>query len=276
MKHARHFQMGFTLIEAIIVIVLTGILAVVAARFMSRPIEQYRDNVKRAALSDIANTAVRRISRDIHSALPNSVRSVASNCVEFIPTKTGGRYFSGVAPNAFTTEAPITNFDVVGPLALAPVPGDSVVIYNLGIPGSDAYAAADNRVTLTAATTTNLSFALKLFTLGSPGNRFHVIDKDEQAVSYVCLPSSGTIPAGDGGLTLWRISRYGFRASPAVCEAAVGSAVTSILADGLNACTFAFSNGPIERSATVTMRLQMTKGGETLSLYNDVNVNNVP
>ena len=54
-----------------------------AARFAS---------ARRAALTDTADTAVRRMARDIRKALPNSIRQTSDQCVEFIPTKTGGRY----------------------------------------------------------------------------------------------------------------------------------------------------------------------------------------
>jgi Tfp pilus assembly protein PilV len=53
---------GFTLIEAIIAIVITGILGAVVAVFISKPIQGYFDSVRRAELTDQADVALRRIS----------------------------------------------------------------------------------------------------------------------------------------------------------------------------------------------------------------------
>jgi MSHA biogenesis protein MshO len=44
--HKLHF--GFTLIEMIMVIVITGILAGMVAVFIAKPVEGYADSVRRA------------------------------------------------------------------------------------------------------------------------------------------------------------------------------------------------------------------------------------
>ena len=67
-------QHGFTLIEAIMVITITGIIAAVVAIFIRQPVDAYLDTARRAALTDIADTTARRIGRDLQGALPNSVR----------------------------------------------------------------------------------------------------------------------------------------------------------------------------------------------------------
>ena len=83
---------GFTLIELVMVIVVMGVIGATLAAFMRKPVDAYFDTARRAALTDVADTAVRRISRDIGGALPNSIRNPSSSCIEFIPTRTGGRY----------------------------------------------------------------------------------------------------------------------------------------------------------------------------------------
>src|SRR5699024_3808677 len=86
-------QRGLTLIEAIIVMVITGIIAAVVAVFIRAPVQGYVDSVQRAELSDVADTALRRMTRDLRRALPNSVRiSTDGQAVEFLLTKSGGRY----------------------------------------------------------------------------------------------------------------------------------------------------------------------------------------
>ena len=68
-----HRNRGMTLIELIIVITISGIIATMLAMFIVRPMEGYNAQTRRAALVDAAESALRRISRDIHRALPNSV-----------------------------------------------------------------------------------------------------------------------------------------------------------------------------------------------------------
>src|SRR4051812_23958285 len=86
-------ERGFTLIEMVIVIAITGIVGAIVAVFLRAPVEAYFDAANRADMSDTANTALRRISRELHLALPNSVRVSGGNLVmEFLLTRTGGRY----------------------------------------------------------------------------------------------------------------------------------------------------------------------------------------
>ena len=65
---------GFTMIELIIVIALTGILAVAIAKLIRVPINAYDSQAKRAALADEAHTVIKKMKRDIQGSLPNSVR----------------------------------------------------------------------------------------------------------------------------------------------------------------------------------------------------------
>ena len=101
---------GVTLIELVVVITITGIIAVVLGTFIVRPIEGFRDTVRRAELVDAAEMALRRTARDIRRALPNSVRIRDSlgnvdnvtctvpgvTCaIEMLNTVDGGRYREG-------------------------------------------------------------------------------------------------------------------------------------------------------------------------------------
>src|SRR6266850_4952370 len=71
-EHSR--ERGVTLIEMVIVISITAIIAGAVSVFISRPVEGYADAARRAELTDIADTALRRMTRDLRTALPNSVR----------------------------------------------------------------------------------------------------------------------------------------------------------------------------------------------------------
>lgn len=280
-----HAERGFTLVEAIMVLTITAILGAAVAVFLRQPVDAYFDLNRRAALSDAADTAARRVSRDLHLALPNSVRAVAgdSSCIEFLPTVTGGRYReqgdSTGAGNLFTTAASITVLDFLGPLGLGtanstPVPGDLLVINNLGITGADAYAG-DNTAVIASVTgnTVNLNPG-KQFLLGSPTRRFQVIPNAEQAVSYVCT-GVGIDAAGNGTGVLWRMNRYGINpAAPSTCPTIPAN--TPILAQNLSACQFTYTPEVTVRTGLVSMRFGLTRNGETVNLFQDVHVSNVP
>ena len=56
---------GFTLAEAIIVILVLGVISAAIAVFIKGPVDAYFDVSRRAGLTDVADTALRRISRDL-------------------------------------------------------------------------------------------------------------------------------------------------------------------------------------------------------------------
>ena len=86
---------GFTLVEMIIVIVITGIIGGMVAMFIRMPVQGYVDSARRAEMTDIADTALRRIGRDLRTAVPNSVRVPARGLdLHRIPADEGWRALS--------------------------------------------------------------------------------------------------------------------------------------------------------------------------------------
>jgi len=91
-------QCGFTLVELIMVIALAGIVAVMISTVMSRPLQGFVDQSRRAELTDLAASALNRMARDIRLAVPNSLRN-EPNCsplgchtLELLAISEGGRY----------------------------------------------------------------------------------------------------------------------------------------------------------------------------------------
>lgn len=278
---------GFTLVEMVIVIVITGIIGSVVAVFLKAPVQGYVDSSRRAELTDIADTALRRVSRDIRLALPNSVRvtgtcSGATTCfIEFIPTSGGGRYRSGLGGTNDILDfvAADTSFEVIGPVP-AMVAGDSVVVYNLtsiaADPNPNAYVG-NNRAAASVAGNIVTFAAPKLFPLDScqhdpttgdvvGGCRFQVIGKP---VTYACAPVAG----GTGGaLTRWQ----GYAIQAAQPTVSPGG-TTALLANNVSSCIFSYNaSATAERSGLVTMHLTITEQGESVALYSATHVSNVP
>ncbi len=281
MMNRRRLQ-GFTLVEMIVVIVITGIIGSIVAVFLRAPVQGYVDSARRAELTDIADTALRRISRDLRLALPNSVRiSGGSQFLEFIPSIGGGRYRDaksslGVGdPLDFTV--PDSSFDVIG--NMPPVTtGDFIVVYNLGIPGASAYSgfttAADNRRRVSGVPAGNVipitsAAALPFdscvydtsgFVVG--GCRFQVV---QTAVTYACDLAAGT-------LTRWQ----GYTIPTTQPITLPAGATFSKIATNVTGCSFDYSIGLSQRSGLVTMHLTISEQGENVNLYAATHVNNVP
>ena len=212
---SRRRARGFTLVEMIIVIVITGIIGGMVAMCIRLPVQGYVDANARADLADLADTAVRRIARDVRLALPNSVRvSTDGKYLELLLTKAGGRYLSeddapGLGPVlAFNPVAPgadANQFTVVGNVP-AITPGDFIAVYNMGDNLPDAYGCAVNAGVCNLAQVAAVSGAVVTLKSNpflaqspqkfpSPSHRFQVVTTP---VSYVCDPKSGTLTRYSG------------------------------------------------------------------------------
>lgn len=262
------------------VIVVTGIVAGMVAVFIRSPIEAYIDAARRAALTDIADTAARRIARDLQGALPNSARVDGGGCfLEFAPIRAAGRYRAEAGPAAapgdildFTTTD--NSFDVLGPPVDVQL-GDSLVVYNLGIAGADVYE--NSPLTVRREATPGLGLSRVAFTatvnplpFSSPGYRFQIVGRP---VSYACDP----LPAGTG--TLWRYSGYAFQRNQPNTLAkfsVLAGAARAALATNVTACNFAYAPGPLQHNGLVSISLTLTQAGESVTLQHQVNVDNVP
>ena len=270
---ARHNrQTGFTLVEMIVVMVITGILGGMVAMFIRAPVQGYVDSARRAELSDIADTAIRRMKRDVRTAVPNSVRlsGACPNCaVEFLPTKDGGRYRAAAPGNVLNFSAPGV-FDIVG-TAITFAVGDYIVVGSTqsdGNPPYDttvtgvlrAYTGAAGQQSTVSITNTALPAWAEL-----PSQRFDVVDGAQQAVTYACEGVS-TVD-GNGTGQLMRYWSYGFTHTPGATKA--------LLADKVSNCQIDY-DVPNQRYGLLAVRLTLTSGGESVSLYNEIHVNNAP
>lgn len=258
-------QRGFSLVEMIIVITITAIVGSMVAVFLRVPLESYMAQDRRARLADTADTALRHMGRDIRLALPNSVRVTSVGSVvylEFLGTRSGGRYRAQGGGDILDFTAPDNSFDVLGP-AIAMQAGDRIAVYNLGIPGADAWVGdtlAD--YSGAAGSVTTIAIAPKLFALASPGNRFQVV---EGPVSYVCDPGAGT---------LTRFWGYPIAATQPTTFAA--ATPRALLAQQVSACSFDYQPGVTERGGLVHMALDLSLANETVRLYATTQVSNQP
>lgn len=212
---------GVSLIELIVVITISGIIATVLGAIIVRPIQGYEAQVRRAELVDAAEMAVRRLGRDIRQALPNSVRIrdngagvnsvscvVAGNTctIEMLNTVDGARYRDGPGnivhnhgPTAYRLKIPGTDnnaFNIIGFFQNITIPYDSnaqtpktrLAIYNQGVAGADAYADA------------NLGALAGPYVMTNPSNLNFTIDGD----GYLPLPDEHQVTPSAGAIFNFR------------------------------------------------------------------------
>jgi len=289
----------------VIVMVITGILAAAVGYFGS-PIRSYVDTAARAELTDAADTALRRITRDLRLALPNSVRVKQSGSVywiEFLLLRTAGRYLAGSdgntaddtcpadgggAPDALFFGGADTCFKSLGKLDATVAVNDFVVLHNLapGTSGADAYASGavtgGNKSKVTAfdtseATRDRITIEILTFPLESPSGRFYVI---EGPVTYGCDPAAGRV---------YRFWGYDIAAtqpqppmSPAVTPPAGAGSTFAMLVNKVTDCSITYDQLLVAQTAgLVTLQLTLTTQNaagqnESVNLYHTVHVSNVP
>jgi len=217
----------------------------------------------------------------VQRALPNSVRIDATGTyIEFLPVSTGGRYRA--APSAagagdFLDFSSTTDgsFDVLGP-PVTVLAGDQLVVYNLGIPGADVYNG-DTRRALTSigAALAGLSYTVggTQFPYASPSSRFQVVSTP---VSYGCSPTS----AGGSG-QLRRYTGYAIQAAQpangaAPPLAALAGANNALLGNVVSECLFRYAAAASARNALLTVRLTLQSGGESVTLLQQIHLDNAP
>ena len=282
---------GFTLIELIVTTAILAILSVITALFVVRPLEGYFDSRRRAELTDVADTALRRFGRDVRLALPNSVR-VATNAggtyIEMLTMKTGGRYRAapddsvGTAEDFLDFTAADSSFDTLGPMSAVAgqvvAAGDLVVVHNLGIAGASAYLG-NNRSAVTGFVAGGGAIAGEdrigidpfLFPVESPGRRFQVVSGP---TTFECLP--GPVDGeGNGTGVLRRVSHYDIQAAQPTGTYA-GTPQSALLAQYVSACTIDYTDLPLQARGLAAIRLTLTRGNEAVSLYYEAQVRNVP
>lgn len=287
---------GFTIIELVIVVVISSIVAGLIGSFVKRPLEGYMDLERRATLVNVAESAIQRMARDIRATLPNSLRvSVDSRSLEILHLADGARYRANPGTNdpnndhtAATDWLDVTGdsqFNILGRFSnldfsygTALDAGHRITIYNTSSNVySDAATDADPGVITPSATTITISndgdedgIALSSsfdFLLSSPRQRLYLVDTP---VSYLCNLGSEEIR---------RYASYSIASTqptdPSVAPLnAAGS--SSLVTNRVGACEFTYDPGTPSRAGLITIDLTLTEDGEQVRLFEQVHVDNTP
>ena len=222
---------GFTLVELVIVIVISAVMAGMIGFFILRPIQGYDAQARRGTLSEQAEMALRRMQRDVRRALPNSVRILCDGnpppctggetrwALEMIVTKAGARYRTGpgngpanpgVPPLTsalclLNLNTPDTSFSIIGPTGLTAFAADDrIAVSNWSARNATANAYAGDNITPTSTTLT-LAVADATcegedrvtlssgfrFPFASTRQRLFIANNGDNPVTYLCDSSGG-------------------------------------------------------------------------------------
>ncbi|HTN29384.1 MAG TPA: type II secretion system protein [Pseudomonas sp.] len=275
----RSRQHGFTLVELVLVIALAGVVAVMISAVLSRPLQGFVDQSRRAELTDQAATALNRMARDVRAAVPNSLRTADPLQLHLVPITAAGRYAAnqpagpgGVLrdPPACTQSGPLCEIEISGPIE----PNKSsdphwLIIYNTQAPTYDMEPPADVQHSGPVSPKNfkwengKLDAELQKFSFNhaSPQRRFFLAN---EVVGYRCTG----VTAGGGGTLL--------RETFDTLDLTKLPTTRAPLADGVSSCNFTYQPGTHARQSLVTLRLSLSKGGETISLVQQVHINNAP
>ncbi|MAG30585.1 MAG: hypothetical protein CL908_06780 [Deltaproteobacteria bacterium] len=298
-KRTHRDSSGFSMIELVTTIALTGILTVGLTNLLRHPMQGYVAVSRRAELVALADISMRRMSRDLRRALPNSVRVAGGGTVlELLHTSGGARYRlePGVNDAGGPDEEDHTNasdwlsfggdtsWNTLGRfenLAFSygtPLPaGTRVAIYPTGDSVWSEAASGSNPSSITPSGTTltvvddNDEEQLQLssshrFELESPSSRLYVVDTP---VTYLCDLA---------GEALWRVDGYTIAsAQPTSLAAAPLSAGNAArAADRVERCAFDYVAGTPTRAGLITIEIVLVSAEERVRLLQQVQVHNAP
>lgn len=274
---------GFTLVELVVVISIVGIVAGVVGLFVGSPVLGFLDMARRAALTDAADLALLRISRDLRAALPNSVRTSNGggvSALELLHTLDGERYRvepPGVEDDRLRPGEPDAAFNTFAPLnGSDPIPaGARLAIYPLGQDGADPYVDAvmtpagmtvtRSAVTVGTAAESRLGLSgAHRFPLDSPSRRVFLVDT---AVSYLC-----------SGGQLLRYSGYTPTATQPASKTALDALATAAIVTGdLESCDLRYAaSANSQRNAVARLSIVLARNQERVRLMRQVHLDNSP
>ncbi|WP_133405670.1 PilW family protein [Parashewanella tropica] len=270
---------GFTLIELITVIVILGIVLVGVSSFITFGTRIFVDSTSVDQVLGESRFAIQRMTRELRTALPNSVRvntdNVSYQCIEFVPTITSTSYIQ-LPLTAPSNTAIVFRDDTNSKISIFqrayvyPINANEIYITNtqnsiaamvFGSRGTSNPPASSPSLTVTFNAPTRFKYS-------SPQKRIYFTNFP---VTYCISGVSHKVE---------RFERYGFNtALPTPQNRGSGSVIAqSLVNDISNASDRPFNLLPstLQHSAIIQMNLRFEVLGQSMSYQHQVQVPNVP
>ncbi len=263
-RPSKSAERGFTLVELIMVIALAGIVAVMITTVMSRPLQGFADQSRRAELTDLAAGALNRMARDIRLAVPNSIVVPSGNELRLLHIAAAGRYRANLPepdgprmdPPACTQAEAGCEIEIISPLE----PSSSTEKHWLIIYPTGPLTEKPQVSVISPKEFTWNNRVLKAglqgfqFEYASPQHRFYLA---RETLIYRCE-----------GEQLLRAISLNLDGS--------GAAAPAVVVNLVSDCTFTYAPATNTRNGLVTLQLSLSKDGETITLLQQVHVDNAP
>ncbi|MCY1412633.1 hypothetical protein D9M71_280450 [compost metagenome] len=280
-------QRGFTLVELILVIVLSAIVGVMVSSVLSRPLEGFVAQSRRAELVDIGASALNRMQRDIRMAVPGSLRvSADGQALELLLIHSGGRYLPNRPLDNSLNFSATPDAQCNGPLVAGVPACDVLQVFAPGFspPAAGWLVIASSPFSWTPSNPGNIT----------PTNTVFTRLPESDTAAYPGISLIRVTPPGAGGVFAFaapsaqrriyfadrvvgyrcsggQLLRYEHDQLQATLPAAL-PATGRLQADRVESCDFRYASA----SGLATLRLSIGATGESIRLAQQVQVNNAP
>lgn len=249
-------EMGFTLLELVIVMVLAGILFAAGADLIVGPFRNFTESESRMELYEEGQIALERIRAELYHAVPNAVYVSADNSTLTFGTVDSGYMESrGLYGRYLEDSFPVDNniTDVNGKTA---APGRVLSIYNVSW--------------------TTFSSGSRLFQVTGNSTGSMILDKNVPAGGY--HRHSRRYYVVDGAVRFQYSGNYLYRSTASVTVSGIGGFGTSYpLSSHVKEGRFRFLPGNTRRNGVVVVEFVLEgDGGESVRFVEEVHLPNVP
>lgn len=251
-------QTGFTLVELVAVIVLLGIIGTGSVNFIKQSAEAYRDVTRRDEITGIGRFTVERISRELRTALPGSVR-VSGNCLRFVPV-VGATFYTDIPVNIASP-----TFDVIDPaptLAASDTGDYRVAVYTLQ--AADVYPDGGRVKTFDVGSAIAVGNVTRYEFSAASNQAFPAASPNaSKRLYYVTLPVSFCV-ATDGKLYRYQNIDYGVTDPSSATAVSDGDLLAEFLVlndDGSAVTPFQYIDPTLRQNGIVHLDLRFLARG---------------
>jgi MSHA biogenesis protein MshO len=282
MRHSillANVQKGLSLIELVTVLVILSIVAVLGLNFIVTRVESYDRAQQRSKLINGGRQAIERITRQLRTALPHSLRSDVANglCIEFIPVTGGGSYLGPdyLVAGIVQEELPSVANGALppGPYAVRTAPfdlniGNALYFTTGGMSAAEVYGGSSSASISAIGASGIVSISLTnahVFQRNSINKRFYVLDNPAR----FCVTGN-------------QLTYYGNYGVPGAFSNGNPGGTASLLADNIGDLTgitpFLVSTATQDHNTVVNITIPFASrdGTETVELKQTVMIRNVP